>query len=313
MGSDFAGWRLDRWLHSCLKAEASRSQIQSWIKSQHVRSPDFLCLSKHHLVQSGESYELRIPRPKPLSLEAVAAELHIVYEDQDLIVIHKAPGMAAHPGPNQEHAAEQLTLAQALLHLWQVRGLWQERSKEDLRAGLVHRLDRDTEGLVLAAKHALAQEKLMQLFARRQVKKEYIAWIWGSLSPGSGKIELALKRHPRQRLKMQVNSAGRYAATLYEVLQVQNTPRGRKFSQVKLQPLTGRTHQLRVHLASHQNTPIVGDALYSRNSLSSLKLGLLLAACRLSFVQPFSQKKLDLQISPPQRFSDFEKKLKSQL
>ena len=309
---DFEGWRLDSWLYHCLESEASRNQIQTWIKAQRVRSTNGLQPSKAHLVQAGEFYELMIPKPKPLSLEPVAMELRIVYEDQDLLVVHKAPGIAVHPGPNQQNS-EQGTLAQALLHLWHLKGLWRERPKEDLRAGLVHRLDRDTEGLVVAAKHALAQEKLMKLFARRQVQKKYLAWVWGSLAPETARIELPLKRHPRQRLKMQVNNKGRYAATLYKVLQVQNTPRGRKFSQVELQPLTGRTHQLRIHLASYQNTPIVGDALYSRNSLSSLKSGLLLAACRLSFIQPFSKKKIDLRIAAPQRFSDFEEKLKSQL
>ena len=309
---DFAAWRLDRWLCHCLKAEASRSQIQTWIQAQYVYSSKLPRLSKHHLVQTGEFYELRLPRARARNLEPVAMELQIVYEDQDLVIIHKNAGLTVHPGPNQGELKE-ATLAQALLHLWQVRNLWQERPKEDLRAGLVHRLDRDTEGLVLAAKHALAQEKLMRLFANRQVQKEYLAWIWGCLTPGTGRIELPLKRHPKQRLKMQVNSKGRPATTLYKVLQVQNTPQGRKFSQVKLQPLTGRTHQLRLHMASYQNTPIVGDALYSHNSLCSLKSGLLLLACRLSFIQPFSQKKIDLQIAPPQRFADFEKKLNIQL
>ena len=313
---DFTGWRLDRWLTHCLKAEASRSQVQAWIRARYVRSPGLSRLSKQGLVRAGECYELEIPKlPKSQELEAVSGELRILHEDKDLLVIHKPPGIRSHPGLNEKDSRErEPSLAELLLHLWEMRALWKERPKGDLRAGLVHRLDRDTEGLIVAAKHPLSQKKLMELFAKRQVQKEYLAWIWGTLSPSSGRIELPLKRHPKQRLKMQVNrEEGRSGITLYEVLQAQNTLRGRKFSQVRLQPLTGRTHQLRLHMASYQNTPIVGDVLYSHDRLAHLELGLLLLASRLQLTHPFSKKKIDIEIPLPQRFIDFEKKLRKQL
>ena len=311
------GQRLDNWLFTCLENKFSRNQVQNWIKEGFVSSlnnPNSNAssfsskIAKKHIVRTGESYQLRMLRTETRSLKAVDLKLVIIYEDDYFIAIHKPPCLTVHPGPNQQMS--EATLTDGLLHLWREKGLWSDAKSDDLRLGLVHRLDRDTEGILLVAKNLIIQEKLMQLFTKQEIQKEYLAWVWGSLSSGDGEIELPIARHPTHRVKMQVKAGGRLATTYYKIERVRNTPRGRKFSLVTLFPKTGRTHQIRVHLA-HEKNPVVGDSLYSHNRLEKLNLGMMLFARKLSFLHPLSQKKIEIEIKIPARFTEFESKLEN--
>ena len=346
---EFDGWRLDRWIHHCLQQQhiakidriafnssvhqclpdISRSQIQRWIK----QNQNIFCVTRAHKLRANqqvvtdEIYQLTLPANAPSQLQAMPMELQIVYEDSDLLLIRKPAGIAVHAGPNQNHAVPPITLANALLALWEKKDLWQDAQIDPsdsasspicpeihLRPGIVHRLDQDTEGLLLLAKHEEAQKKLSALFAARKVSKEYIAWAWGSLPTPNGQIDLPIARHPVQRRKRYVHVAGRTAQTIYRILQVVNTRQGRKFMQLELQPITGRTHQLRAHLAHHK-CPIVGDRLYSRVSHKRKQdeFGLLLFAKRLQFTQPFSRETLDISLELPSRFQKFEQACKTYL
>ena len=308
--ANYAGWRLDIWLHhSLIEAgyEYSRSLVQRWIKEACVVNEKGLVLSKRKEIIEGERYTIQVElNDKEKKWEAVPMDFPILYEDEYLILIHKAPNLPVYPGPGKEQK-EKLSLAHGLLDLWQKKKLWEVswEEKEKYRFGLVHRLDKDTEGLLLLAKSPRVLERLMELFAKREIYKEYLAWTWSHLKPVQGEINLSLRRHPKERLKMQVHKEGREAFTLYETKKVINNKKGRKFSKLKLVPRTGRTHQLRAHLA-YQQCPIVGDALYSRNRLRKKNFGLLLLAQALSFTHPFFKKEMSFRLDPPQRFLDFE-------
>ncbi len=303
------GQRLDLWLKSCMENKISRSEIQNWIKQRYIYSKQQKQLKSRQLVRMNEVYQVDVPQLKSVTMriEAVAMDLKIVYEDTDLLVIHKPAGLLVHPALHQDPRT-QISISHGLWALWEKRGLWKNLAKTDIRPGIVHRLDKDTEGLLVVAKHEQAKYSLIRLFALRQIRKEYMAWIWGSLyfGEGEGQIDLPISRHPIHRLKMQVQEEGRRAITKYKTLKVINTTKCRKFSQVELQPITGRTHQLRLHMAYYK-CPVVGDSFYSHNTLKSRGFGLLLFARRLVFVQPLSKKKLDLCLDLPQRFIDFEK------
>ena len=222
----YVGWRLDLWLRHCLDNSLSRNAIQHWIQEKHINSTAHKELSNRQKIQLGEIYTLQVPHTKPNTLQAIAIDLDFLYQDKDLAIIHKPPNIAVHPGPTKKFNSvsktepKQATIAQAILPFFRQGKTTQETiakeaaieaepsittkdvvqltesegaklaamiTVENLRPGIVHRLDRDTEGLLLIAKHPLAQYKLMRLFAERQVYKEYTAWIWGSLSPSEGR------------------------------------------------------------------------------------------------------------------------------
>ncbi len=309
------GERLDRWLAGQLGGSASRTLVQRWIDSGHVRlvsdTSDALedpapRLTPRRKVLGGENYHLQVPDPEPQKLEPIDLQLEVLYEDADCAIIRKPPGIAVHPGPGDS----QVTIAHGILHLFGPRLL--DPGAADprlaLRPGIVHRLDKDTEGLLLVAQHDRARRELMQLFASRSVRKEYLAIVSGQLPRESGRIELALRRHPRERLRMQVHSEGRMAITEFEVQHAWTGGRtDRKYLRVHVELLTGRTHQIRVHLA-HLGAAVVGDRLYSRRAAdyNEESVGMLLCARRLAFQQPLSGATIDVELPLPDRFANFE-------
>ncbi len=343
---EFDKFRLDTWLRHMFHAqrgdnfkeqksimgieEVSRSLIQKWIKAKKITSIDNTQISSHNLIRKGEVYQIEIEAVYQNSsvLKPSFIDFKIIFEDENLALIHKEPGMAVHPGPisifpKLELDAtneREITVVHGLVAKWPSLQKWDSLKNKAssmnndnkpyspvIWPGLVHRLDRDTEGLLLVAKNSLTQKKMMALFKKREINKSYFAWVWGALNPAEGIILGNIKRHPKLRLKMQVTEEqGRAAQTKYETIASKNTPRGRKFSSILLKPITGRTHQIRVHLA-YKSCPVVGDRLYSTNKIKGKDFGLLLFAKGLEFIHPFTKKKCSFDLELPQRFIDFEK------
>ena len=239
--------RLDRFLLA--RGElGTRSQIQRLIREGHVHLASQPVKAGTPL-RAGQCVTVeRQPHAAPL-LEAEAIDLSVLYEDDALMVINKPAGLVVHPAPGHWSG----TLVNALLHRW--RG--QTRGMDLARLGLVHRLDKDTSGVLIIAKDAATLAALGQGFRRREVEKRYLALAWGRFRRPAGVIRAPIARHPVHRQRMAVRPGGREAVTRYEVVEQFDD-----VSFVRLSPETGRTHQIRVHLAATGH-PIVADAHYA--------------------------------------------------
>ncbi len=265
-----AGERLDRFLAAAMAGkspELSRSQVKALIEAGHARAGAATITEPSHRVKPGRTYELDVPEPvSPVPLPQ-AIPLDVVYEDAHLIVIDKPAGMVVHPAPGNPDR----TLVNALLaHCGDaLSGIGGVR-----RPGIVHRLDKDTSGLLVAAKTQAAMAGLAPQFADRGIERVYTALVWGVPEPASGEISGAIGRHPRLRKKMTVREAGGKAAlTRYRRLRVY----AGVLSVVECRLASGRTHQIRVHLA-HKGHPVVGDPVYGRAARPSLLAALPQAA-----------------------------------
>ena len=257
VGQPSAGTRLDVYLASVC-SDLSRSRIQRLIEEGAARVAGRPA-RRSSLVRAGEAVEIEILEPKPAAIEAEDIPLSVLYEDEHLLAIDKPPGLVVHPSPG--HGAG--TLVNALLH--HVRDL--SGVGGELRPGIVHRLDRDTSGVLLVAKSDSAHASLARQMKKRSMRKEYLALAAGTPRVRKGEVTLAIGRDPRDRKKMKAFRAAeerpagaREARTLYEI--------EREWPEIGLTLLrcrlvTGRTHQIRVHLAA-EGLPVVGDPLYGR-------------------------------------------------
>ena len=252
------GDRLDRALAAALP-ELSRSRIKVLIEAGHVTLADAESEAPRTIsepstrVKSGQVADVAVPAPTPAKPVAQAMALDVVYEDADLIVIDKPAGLVVHPAAGNPDR----TLVNALIaHCGDsLSGIGGER-----RPGIVHRLDKDTSGLIVAAKTDQAHNALAAQFAEHSIDRAYHAVLWGVPSPREGRIEGNIGRSTRDRKKMAVvTRGGRPAATRYRVLR----PLGAAASLVECRLETGRTHQIRVHMAAIGN-PVIGDPLYGR-------------------------------------------------
>jgi 23S rRNA pseudouridine1911/1915/1917 synthase len=222
--------------------------MQRLIQAGHVHTSQGQATASYH-VHSGEIVTLDVPPPQPARPAAEAIPLRIVYEDEALLVIDKPPGIVVHPAPGHRHG----TLVNALLfHCSTLSGVGGE-----VRPGIVHRLDKDTSGLLLVAKHDRSHQRLAAQLKARQIQRRYLALVRGRLPAAQGTIDAPIGRHPQQRQKMAVVARhGRAARTHYEVLADWGS-----ISLCRLGLETGRTHQIRVHLA-HIGHAVLGDAVY---------------------------------------------------
>ncbi|MBB65672.1 MAG: 23S rRNA pseudouridylate synthase [Waddliaceae bacterium] len=282
-----AGERLDKVL-SKRYTEQSRTYFQYLITEKLVLvngEP----VRKRTALQTNDEVEVEFILSPELSLEPEDIPLDIVYEDEYLLAINKPAGLVVHPGAGNWSG----TFANALLyHCKQVPD-----AGDQLRPGIVHRLDKDTSGLLLAAKTNMSQQALVELFSSRKIYKEYWAICLGN--PGNGRIEAPIGRHPIHRKKMAVIESGRSASTIYETIAFNG-----KLSLVKLILETGRTHQIRVHML-HLGTPILGDETYGRKQMNQkYKINRqLLHAKHLELEHPITKKNLKLEASLPEDFS----------
>jgi len=239
--------RLDLFL-SNIQSEISRSQVQRLIEQDRVFVNGEPVRAKYK-VKVGDVVQLRVPKPIPLDLSAEPIPLNIVFEDECMVVVDKPPGMVVHPAPGHSTG----TLVHALLHYCtDLSGIGGVE-----RPGIVHRLDKDTSGLVLVAKSEMAHRSLARQFKEREIKKVYLALVRGNVLQDKGVIDMALGRHKIHRKKMAVRQeGGRPATTAFEVI-----ARYPHFSYLRLSPKTGRTHQIRVHVAE-MGHPILSDSTY---------------------------------------------------
>jgi 23S rRNA pseudouridine1911/1915/1917 synthase len=302
-----AGKRLDQFLAASLDS-VSRARVQELIL-QHKVLVDGAPTKASLKLRGGEQVSVLGTADRP-ALRAIPEDipLDIVYEDDDLAVINKPAGMMVHAGAGAtEDQRNRGTLVNALLHHFQqlssVGG--------EMRPGIVHRLDKETSGLIVVAKNDQAHRKLASQFARREVKKIYIALVHGSMKRDSGTISASISRDRIRRIRMTTRgSGGREAVSHYTVLRRYDTPQG-KFTLLEVRIDTGRTHQIRVHLGSLGH-PVVGDTLYgapreipvSKAGAISLSRNFLHAA-QLSLSHPRTGEQLSFKAPLPQTLEAF--------
>jgi 23S rRNA pseudouridine1911/1915/1917 synthase len=246
---DAEGQRLDHFLVERFP-DRSRAALQRWIKDGRVCVDGEVVLRPSHALRAGQTVAADPPPPRPADVEPEPIPLDVLHEDELLCVVNKPAGLTVHPGAGRHGG----TLANALVHRFRTLS----RAGGADRPGIVHRLDRDTSGVLVVARTEEAHHHLARQFEERTVEKLYVAIVHGVLELDSDWIELPLARDPRNRERMAVREGGREAATFYRVER-----RLEKHTLVRLFPRTGRTHQLRVHLLALGH-PIVADPIYNR-------------------------------------------------
>jgi 23S rRNA pseudouridine1911/1915/1917 synthase len=300
-----AGQRLDQQIASRF-ANVSRTRVQELIASGLVLVNSRAAKGAHRL-RAGERIQIQIqPRP-PLRAEPESIPLDILYEDADVIAVNKPAGMTVHAGAGATHG----TLVNALLG----RGQALSQGGDALRPGIVHRLDKDTSGIILVAKNDAAHAKLSEAFRQRQIKKIYLALVQGLLKENRGTIDLAIARDPKRRTRMTARRSlvlgnAREARTDWRAL-----ARIDSATLLEIQLHTGRTHQIRVHFSALHH-PVVGDTLYG--AAVQLRIGKLplpalhrnfLHAAILGFTQPRTGEWIELRAPLPQTLRDFLQQL----
>lgn len=294
------GERLDRYLPGALDSighSISRAALQSLIKSGDVLV-DGVVVKPRYAVGEGESIEVRFPAPVSARPEAQEIEIRVIYEDDDIIVVDKQAGLVVHPASGNLDG----TLVNALLH--HCKGMLCELAGED-RPGIVHRLDKDTSGCLVAAKSEVAYRSLVSQFSDRETGKEYLAVTHGVPGNPEGTISNRIGRHPVNRQKMAVVDppAGKEAITHYEVLA---TEMNGMWAVLKCLIHTGRTHQIRVHLKESLHCAILGDVIYGQPSRQKVKVDRLMLHARLLRIRhPSTGAELEFEAAIPPAFASF--------
>lgn len=292
---DEAGSRLDRILADRYREVRSRSYFQSLIRDHNVLlngEP----IKKHVRPNLGDEVEILFVLTPEIDVTPEQIPLDVIFEDEDILVVNKPAGMVVHPAPGNWTG----TYVNALLyHCKQLHSDY-----TNLRPGIVHRLDKETSGVLVSAKTSLAQQRLIEMFSGRQVHKKYLAICLGN--PGEGEIDFPIGRHPVHRKKMAVREqGGREARTLYKTLAFDGS-----LSLVHIILETGRTHQIRVHM-HHHGTPILGDSTYgtpSANKKYQVKRQLLHARL-IRFMHPITKNEVEFVADIPSDFAKFASRL----
>lgn len=285
------GKRIDSFLNEVIE-DATRSYIQKIIDGGYVEITGKKNTKSGNKLKGTETIVVNLPEDETLDLIPEDIPLEIIYEDSDIVVINKAPNMVVHPA----HGNYNGTLVNALLYhikdLSTINGV--------IRPGIVHRLDKDTSGVIVVAKHDEAHTTLSDMFKEKTLEKTYVCIAKGIFKDKSGRIETLIGRDPRDRKKMAVvTENGKIAISNYEILD-----ESKDYSLVKVRIETGRTHQIRVHMKS-LNHPILGDATYG-NSTDGIDRQML-HAYRLKFTHPISKKEMVVTAPIPE---DFKRALK---
>lgn len=288
---DYDKERIDKYLTSQLD-DMSRSYIQKLIGEDRV-FVDGKAVKSNFRVVSGQSVTLYLPQPKETNISPEYIPIDVLYEDEDIIVINKHKGLVVHPAPGHESG----TLVNALLYhcrdnLSGINGV--------LRPGIVHRIDRDTTGVLVACKNDIAHRDIAQQLKEHTIIRRYQAIVYNTFKTDSGRVEATIGRHPKDRKKMAVGVRnGKYAATNYRL--IENL--GGKYAYIECELETGRTHQIRVHMASI-NHPILGDIVYGPDKNPFHLEGQALHAGVLGFIHPRTKEYIEFIAPLPDYFTD---------
>ena len=289
------GKRLDTYIPS-VDTDITRTSAQRLIEDGNI-----LVNGKNakvsYKIQENDKISVEIPKPKQIELKAQDIPIEIIYEDSDIIVVNKPKGMVVHPANGNPDG----TLVNAIMAICKdsLSGIGGE-----IRPGIVHRIDKDTSGLLIVAKNDNAHVKMSEQIKSHEVKKTYIALVRGVFKENEATIDMPIGRSTSDRKKMAVNKNGKNAITHIKVLK-----RFDKYTLLQVNIETGRTHQIRVHL-SHIGYPIVGDYTYSNGKNEFDVVGQCLHAQKLEFKHPITQKYMCLEAELPQYFKDILDKLK---
>ena len=290
------GKRLDAYIPS-VDLDITRTSAQRLIEDGNI-----LVNGKNakvsYKIQENDKISVEIPEPKQIELKAQNIPIEIIYEDSDIIVVNKPKGMVVHPANGNPDG----TLVNAIMAICKdsLSGIGGE-----IRPGIVHRIDKDTSGLLIVAKNDNAHVKMSEQIKNHEVKKTYIALVRGIFKENEATIDMPIGRSTSDRKKMAVNKNGKNAITHIKVLK-----RFDKYTLLQVNIETGRTHQIRVHL-SHIGYPIVGDYTYSNGKNEFDVVGQCLHAQKLEFKHPITQKDMCLEAELPQYFKDILDKLKN--
>lgn len=293
-----SGQRVDKLLADALE-DMTRSAIQNLLEEGLVTCQG-KPLSKSAKLKPGDRILVELPEVRPLEVLPEAIPLEIVYEDTDLLVVNKPKGMVVHPAPGHGEG----TLVNALLYhcgdsLSGINGV--------ARPGIVHRIDKDTSGLLIVAKNDFSHIRLAEQIQAHTFTREYSTVVYGSFREDSGTVDQPLGRHPTDRKKMAVllnNPTARHAVTHFWVVK-----RFQGFTQLRLRLETGRTHQIRVHMA-FLGHPVAGDAVYGPKKVITSLQGQCLHAGKIGFIHPRTEQYLEFEAPLPPYFTEFLQKLK---
>lgn len=292
------GERLDRWLTEQLE-DMTRSAVQNLIEEGFVTCRGKV-LAKSAKLSVGDEVLVTLPEVRPLDVEAESIPLEILFEDNDLLVVNKPKGMVVHPAAGNLNG----TLVNALLYhcgasLSGINGV--------ARPGIVHRIDKDTSGLLIVAKNDFSHVHLAEQIKAHSFKREYSAVVYGNVKTDTGTVDQPIGRHPTERKKMAVlhgSASARQAVTHFEVIK-----RFQAFTQMRLRLETGRTHQIRVHMA-YIGHPVAGDPVYGPKKVITSLRGQCLHAGLIGFVHPRTGEYLEFSAPPPPVFEEFLQGLK---
>ena len=297
------------------RKDLSRTRVKKLILNENLKINNLIIKDPSKKVSTGDKIIFEIPEPKKVSLKPYNYKLDIVYEDDDLIVINKFSGISMHPSVGNYDN----TIVNALMNYNKKLS----NIGDELRPGIVHRIDKDTSGLIVVAKNNLSHENLSNQFAKHTITRAYQALIWGKLRPSHGRIETLITRSSKNRQMMEVGiSKGKIAITKYKTLEIFENEKIPTFSLIECRLETGRTHQIRVHM-SHKGNNILGDKKYKKKfkkiknidpniEETILKLDRqFLHAKVLGFIHPKTGEHLEFSSNLPKNLNDILKKLRN--
>ena len=295
INSEEEGQRIDKYLSTMIDGK-SRSFVQGLIDEKKVKANSKVVKSNYKL-KKGDIIEVEVPEPVELNVSAEEMDLDIVYEDEDVLVVNKEKGIVVHPAPGNYTG----TLVNGILHhcsdLSGINGV--------IRPGIVHRIDKDTSGILVIAKNDEAHNDLAAQFKEHSIKREYYALVEGKFSNINGTVDKPISRDKKERIKMAINSDGKRAVTHYEILEQYD----KGVSLVKCTLETGRTHQIRVHMASIGH-PLVGDLVYGYKRQKFNIEGQALHAKTLGFIHPRAKEYMEFTSELPHYFKELLEKLR---
>jgi 23S rRNA pseudouridine1911/1915/1917 synthase len=309
---NYEQYRIDKFLYLQLK-DLSRTRIQNLIKDGEIKLNHTILLNASKKIKENDLIEVNFPPPKETHIKPNKVNLNIIYEDKDIIIINKNPGVVVHPGAgNYERTIVNGLLFKYKKNLSSIGG--------KLRPGIVHRIDKDTSGLIVVAKNDFSHINLSAQFHNHSIKRVYEVLVWGSLKPKNGKIIGKIARSKKNRQLMAVTKyKGKNATTNYKTIKVFQNTNLPKISLVECILETGRTHQIRVHM-NFNGTPVLGDKSYGKNKKKFKKIDKTfeekldafkrqaLHAKFLGFIHPTSKKEINFKAERP---LDFDRLIKT--